>query len=57
MKNQIIGIIALIALLSAMIWRWETADGELKNLIFYLLLVITVGQNFWYEFKDKRDKD
>lgn len=57
MKNQIIGIIALIALLSALIWRWETANDELKNLIFYLLLAITVGQNFWYELNDKRDKD
>ncbi|ELR65996.1 hypothetical protein C942_00436 [Photobacterium marinum] len=52
MKNQIIGITTLIAILSAMIWRWETADNELKNLIFYLLLVITIGQNIWHSLKD-----
>jgi uncharacterized membrane protein len=53
MKNQIIGIIALIALLSAIIWRWETADDELKSLLFYLLLAITIGQNIWHAFRDK----
>ncbi|WP_164918632.1 hypothetical protein [Photobacterium chitinilyticum] len=57
MKNQIIGIIAFIALLSVMIWRWETADDELKNLIFYLLLIITIGQNIWHAFKDRKDKN
>lgn len=57
MKNQLTGIIALIAIISAMIWRWETADEALKNLIFYLLLFISVGQNIWYALKDRNNKN
>lgn len=56
MENRIIGLIALLTIITAMIWRWETADEELKNILFYLLLFRNIGQNSWFAFKEKKTK-
>ncbi|WP_193154602.1 hypothetical protein [Vibrio navarrensis] len=55
MKNQIIGIVGIIAILSAVIWRWESADATLKNVLFYSLLSISVIQNVWFTFKKNKE--
>jgi hypothetical protein len=50
MKNRIIGVLGIIAILVATIWHWENADEQLKDLLFYLLLATFVGQNIWLTF-------
>ncbi|MGF1879082.1 hypothetical protein [Photobacterium profundum] len=54
MKNKIIGVLGIIAILVATIWHWEAADEQLKDLLFYLLLATFVGQNIWLTFIGKK---
>ncbi|WP_061011152.1 hypothetical protein [Vibrio sp. CUB2] len=51
MKNQLIGLAAIIAILLAIIWRWESANDSLKDVLFYSLLAFFLLQNLWFTFK------
>ncbi len=51
MKYQLIGLAAIFAILVAIVWRWESADSNLKDVLFYSLLAFFLGQNLWLTFK------
>lgn len=54
MKNIISSLIFLLLICAFMIWRWETASEELKDILFYTLCCLTIGQNVYSELRKKR---
>lgn len=45
--KRLIATVLLFFILIAMIWRWETADESMKDILFYSFLVVVLVQNIW----------
>ena len=48
---RIINILIYTAIFGAIVWRWETADQELKNLLFYTVGIVSFLMIAYLGFK------